>query len=262
MLEHAIVGETSANTTSETPTNSSPGETRPTLSSHTSPESTDAGLATNFRSTTDRVVTKTENMDLETSDTQSSPGPSNHLSRQNVLSQFCEDWLHSLGRDDLRSLSIFLCHQLVSKLSFTESKAAEYAAAMVGKTDRTIRQWKLDLIANDGVLPESKQGSYQRSGVLWQSEELNLRAREYVRLNTAVKGTPNLTAAAFCRWVNESLLPNSTLDQASQERLVSKLRASGCITSDLKCCLCQKGSSLTAMREKMWLKPGNSSFAK
>ena len=83
---------------------------------------------------------------------------------------------------------------------------------MVGKTHWTIRQWKLDLIANDGVLPESKQGSYQRSGVLWQSEELNLRVREYFRLNAAVKGTLNLTAAAFCRWVNKSLLPNSTLE--------------------------------------------------
>ena len=88
MLEHAIVRETSANTKSETPTNSSPGEARPTLSSHTSPESADAGLATNFGSTTDRVVTETKNMELETSDTQSSPGPSNQLSRQNVLSQF------------------------------------------------------------------------------------------------------------------------------------------------------------------------------
>ena len=79
MLEYAIVGETSAITTSETPTNSSPGETRPTLSSHTSPESADAGLATNFRSTTDRVVTETEIMELETSDTQSSPGPATSL---------------------------------------------------------------------------------------------------------------------------------------------------------------------------------------
>ena len=101
---------------------------------------------------------ETENEVLETSDTQSSPGPSKQSSRQNVLTQFCEDWLYSLDRDDVRSLSIFLCHQLVSKLSFTGSKAAQHAAAMVGKTDRTIRQWQLDLIANDGVLPESKQG--------------------------------------------------------------------------------------------------------
>ena len=212
ILEHAIVRETSASTKSVTPTSSSTGETRPTQSPHTSPKSADADLVTNFGSTTDRVVTEIENEELETSDTLCSPGPSKQRSCQNVLSQFCEDCLYSLDRDDLRSLSIFLCHQLVSNLSFTGSKAAEYAAAMVGKTNRTIRQWQLDLIANDGVLPESKQGSYQRSGVLWQSEELNMKARDYVRLNAAVKGRQNLTASTFCRWVNESLLPNSTLE--------------------------------------------------
>ena len=55
----------------------------------------------------------------------------------------------------------------------------------------------IDLIGNDGILPESKQGLCQCSGVRWQSEELNTRAREYFRLNAAVKGRPNLTAAAI-----------------------------------------------------------------
>ena len=29
---------------------------------------------------------------------------------------------------------------------------------------------------NDGVVPESEHGHYQRSGVLWQNEELNKKA--------------------------------------------------------------------------------------
>ena len=45
----------------------------------------------------------------------------------------------------------------------------------------------------------------QRSGVLWQNE-----AVEYVRANAAVKGRPNLTSVDFCKWVNESVLPNCT----------------------------------------------------
>ena len=40
-------------------------------------------------------------------------------------------------------------------------------------------------------------------------EELSKKATEYIRSNAAVKGRPNLTAADFCVWVNESLLPNS-----------------------------------------------------
>ena len=83
---------------------------------------------------------------------------------------------------------------------------------MVHKSDRTVRQWRHDLLTNDGVYPESQQGSYARSGVLWKSEELNKEATEFVRSNAAVKGKPNLTAVSFCRWVNQCLLPNSTLE--------------------------------------------------
>ena len=77
--------------------------------------------------------------------------------------------------------------------SFTDTKAAEYAAAMVKKSDRTVRRWRSGLIDNDGVLPESQQGRYQQTGVLWQNEELNKRAVEYIRENAAVKGCPNLS---------------------------------------------------------------------
>ena len=83
---------------------------------------------------------------------------------------------------------------------------------MIGKSDRTVRQWRYDLIENDGVLPETKQGRYQRSGVLWNNEELNKEVVQFVRANAAVKGKPNLTLVTFCKWVNKSLLPSSTLE--------------------------------------------------
>ena len=63
---------------------------------------------------------------------------------------------------------------------------------MVGKSDRSVRKWRTDMLANDGVLPDSKQGKYQRNGVLWQDEELNEKARQYVRVNSSVKGQPNI----------------------------------------------------------------------
>ena len=83
---------------------------------------------------------------------------------------------------------------------------------MMKKSDRTVRRWRSALIDNDGVLPESEQGRYQRSGVLWQNEELNKKAVEYVRDNISVKGHPNLTTVTFCKWVNECFLPNCTLE--------------------------------------------------
>ena len=62
--------------------------------------------------------------------------------------------------------------------SFTETKAAECAASMVKKSDQTVRRWRSASINNDGVLPESEQGRYQRSGVLWQNKELNKKREE------------------------------------------------------------------------------------
>ena len=75
--------------------------------------------------------------------------------------------------------------------SFTETKAAgcaasmvkksDQTASMVKKSDRTVRRWRSALINNDGVLPELEQGRYQRSGVLWQNEELNKKREEHDR---------------------------------------------------------------------------------
>ena len=50
------------------------------------------------------------------------------------------------------------------------------------------------------MFPESKQGQYQRAGVLWANEELNKCATEYLRVNSAVKGRPNMTVIDFCKW--------------------------------------------------------------
>lgn len=129
-----------------------------------------------------------------------------------ILEAFVEDWVQTLDRDDKKSLAMFLCYHLVVRFQYTETRAAECAAELIHKSDRTVRQWRANLVTNDGVMPESKQGRYQRSGVLWSNEDLNKKATEYVRMNAAVKGKPNMTATDFCKWVNKSLLPNWTLE--------------------------------------------------
>ena len=39
-----------------------------------------------------------------------------------------------------------------------------------------------------------------------------MKIREYVSTNAAVKGRPNMTTVDFCKWVNKTMLPNSTLE--------------------------------------------------
>ena len=127
------------------------------------------------------------------------------------LEQFVEEWVLSLDCDDKIALGLFLTYNLQHTLNFTATRSAEYAAIMMGKSERTIRQWRSDFLANGEIL-QNKQGRYQRQGILWSSEELNKKASEYIRADANVKGQPNLTAAAFCFWVNEELLPNACLE--------------------------------------------------
>lgn len=77
---------------------------------------------------------------------------------QDILGKFVEDWLETLDKEEMKSVSLFLCYQLVP---YSETMAAEYAASMPKKSERTVRRWRSGLIDNDGVLLESQQGCYQ-----------------------------------------------------------------------------------------------------
>ena len=129
-----------------------------------------------------------------------------------LVESFCEDWVTHLGRDDRVSLGLFLTFQLTKQLNLGETKAAELAGLMIGKSDRTVREWKTHFLENNGEIPEGKQGRYQRTSVMWGSEDLNKKAARFIRENANVKGKPNLTVGTFCQWVNDDLLPNETLE--------------------------------------------------
>ena len=75
-----------------------------------------------------------------------------------ILGDFAEDWLETQDKDKIKSISLFLCYHFMRAFSFTETKAAEYAASMTKKSDRTVRRWRSALINNNGVLPKSEQG--------------------------------------------------------------------------------------------------------
>ena len=147
-----------------------------------------------------------------------------------IVESFCEDWVSHLDRDDRVSLGVFLCFQLSKQLGLGETRAAELTGMMIGKSERAVREWRKDFLENDGEIPEGKQGRYQRSGVMWSSEDLNKKATRYIRENASVKGQPNLTIGKFCHWVNDDLLPNETLEPVFPERLESRLHENGCMS--------------------------------
>lgn len=112
---------------------------------------------------------------------------------------FCEEFVMHLAFEDRVGLGLFLYFQLTTLLDKGETDAAELAGMMVGKSDKTVREWRDHFFENDGEIPGSKQGHYQRSGVVWQNEELNKKATRFIRSNAHVKGKPNLTSGRFCQ---------------------------------------------------------------
>ena len=129
-----------------------------------------------------------------------------------AMSNYVLEWIASLSKEDRLSLSILLWHLFVGILSFKLTDAADIIGRVLGRSDRTVREWRVTFNANGGTFPDTLQGKYQREGVLWQNEDLNKIATKYVRENTVVKGRPNLTAGSFCQWVNDCLLTTRVLE--------------------------------------------------
>lgn len=83
---------------------------------------------------------------------------------------------------------------------------------MIGRLDKSVCEWHKQFLV-DGEIPESKQGKYQRSGVMWSSEELNKKSARYIRENASNSSTLLLTS--------RSPAELNTLSLDSQGRYIS-----------------------------------------
>ena len=110
-------------------------------------------------------------------------------------------WLDNLPRDDLQHMALLLYGRLPTIFGLLK---AAVVGEVLNKNERTIRRWVDNFVSNGGEFSESQQGHYV---TLMSNEELCDRARGYVWENAAPRGRPNLTATAFCQWVNNELLP-------------------------------------------------------
>ena len=183
-------------------------ETEPTL-----PEASSSVLADSPQpSTSGASFSEPTDPEIHTEDEEMYDGHS-------AMANCALEWVESLSRNDLLSLSVLLWYLLVGILSFKLTDAAEMIGKVLGRSDRTIREWRVTFNANKGTFPDTMQGKYKRDGVLWHSEELNKIATRYVRENTVVKGRPILTAGSFCQWVNECLLTTQTLELGYPRRI-------------------------------------------
>jgi hypothetical protein len=141
------------------------------------------------------------------------PPPTGNTTPDDILKNYSEEWKNTLDTEDLKSLALFLLNVFTTNLEMTHARATDHTAKIMGKTDRTIRQWRADLIAH-GEVRESRKGKHARPKVLWANKELNDKARAFVEANTAfvVQGKQStMKIKDFCEWVNETLLPNQAV---------------------------------------------------
>ena len=70
-------------------------------------------------------------------------------------------------------------------------------------------------------------GTTREQAYSGKNEKLNKKAARYFHELASAKGKDNLTAATFCQWINENMLPNGTSwSQVFQGRLPWRQRGS------------------------------------
>lgn len=136
-----------------------------------------------------------------------------------MMEEFTADWIATLSRDDLYSLSILLFYIFQQDFQLLVYPASKIIAKYINRHYKTVQKWRVDFIESGGEVPEFVKGRYKRMNAISKDEDLTRKATMYVRENAFKKGAPNMTSRSFCSWVNDDLLPNSTLESGAPRKI-------------------------------------------
>ncbi len=159
-----MVATNTALSSSHTVSISCPNQTRSTARGLA--YSTSSKPETSATSTNPSTASTQEHTDSEPdSDTDSTDNGSDPRTKDEILRQFCNEWMAKLNHHDLQSLGVFLCYLFTQHFSMQATDAAILVSSIIGKSDKSVRRWRTSVIRNKGVLPSSKQGKYERKGL-------------------------------------------------------------------------------------------------
>lgn len=127
-----------------------------------------------------------------------------------LAQEILDGWMVAWTLEDRRKLAVILMESFRKRQKMNVKDAAQEAGSIVGFNEKTVRRHRNDFYKNKGSLTESRRGKYERH-CIYHDEDINQKAREWVRENAFKKGEPNMTAAAFCQHANNHLLPSSHL---------------------------------------------------
>ena len=128
-----------------------------------------------------------------------------------------QDWLVTVDREDMKVMAMMLHDNYTSRFGLTNSSAAAEVAKLLGFNENTIRLWRKDFLAHKGEFSQYQRGSYACYMIV-ADEEYHDTILEWIRANSFVKGSSNLTAVRFRDWVTVffSLSSCSTIHMSSK----------------------------------------------
>ena len=117
-------------------------------------------------------------------------------------------WCQTRLRDDKKMVTLLLVELLLRHTRKGLVTSARLAASILGSSEALIIRWRSDYVRNSGEFSNCRRGKYARVSIMI-NEDLEWKARKWARMNSFVRGRPNMTIADFCKFVNDDLIPNT-----------------------------------------------------
>ena len=119
-------------------------------------------------------------------------------------------WVQLRPMHDLQMLSL-LCYEIgMRDVGLNIGDSSKLAAQIVGRSARTVNEWRRNFIENEGEFPPDMRGKYARVSIMTH-EDCRVRAAKWARAHACVRGEPNMTVTDFAYYINNTLLPSMHL---------------------------------------------------
>ena len=135
------------------------------------------------------------------------------------------DWIHQLEQEDVRIMAMLMYDNYRERFGLLKTSAAKEVALCLGYSEKTVRRWRKDFLVGSRRFTVDGRGKYARNKVI-RDEEYRKLALKWSHENAYVKGKPNMTAADFCTWVNNTLLPK--VSEHHPSKYLSEQQFVGC----------------------------------
>ena len=116
------------------------------------------------------------------------------------------NWAQSRPFYDLQMLSLLCLEIGMRDIGLGVGDSSKFEAPIVGRSARTISEWRRDFINNEGEFLPDMRGKYARISILTH-EHCRVRAAKWARAHACSKGVPNMRVADFAYLKQHSYLP-------------------------------------------------------